>query len=120
MMFIIGRIPLVHRCPRAGGMVCAPERRECRSTRPGSLSQGGQPADRSANKICSWLSTKSQFWHRACQCFAIRWDARYSIRRSESSLVKLRSEEHTSELQSRFELVCRLLLEKKKHNSQMK
>src|SRR5699024_12837385 len=27
-----------------------------------------------------------------------------------------RSEEHTSELQSRFELVCRLLLEKKKVN----
>src|SRR5699024_11667181 len=30
--------------------------------------------------------------------------------------VVLRSEEHTSELQSRFDLVCRLLLEKKKHN----
>src|SRR5438067_10811621 len=28
-----------------------------------------------------------------------------------------RSEEHTSELQSRFELVCRLLLEKKKTSS---
>src|SRR5699024_11390601 len=27
-----------------------------------------------------------------------------------------RSEEHTSELQSRFDLVCRLLLEKKKQN----
>src|SRR2546429_303711 len=27
-----------------------------------------------------------------------------------------RSEEHTSELQSRLHLVCRLLLEKKKHN----
>src|SRR5438067_10749897 len=27
----------------------------------------------------------------------------------------LRSEEHTSELQSRFDLVCRLLLEKKKY-----
>src|SRR5699024_12745751 len=27
-----------------------------------------------------------------------------------------RSEEHTSELQSRFDLVCRLLLEKKKHH----
>src|SRR6266513_5393070 len=26
-----------------------------------------------------------------------------------------RSEEHTSELQSRFDLVCRLLIEKKKH-----
>src|SRR5699024_12072273 len=29
---------------------------------------------------------------------------------------KVRSEEHTSELQSRFDLVCRLLLEKKKRN----
>src|SRR5699024_11352643 len=28
--------------------------------------------------------------------------------------VQFRSEEHTSELQSRFDLVCRLLLEKKK------
>src|SRR5699024_11697094 len=28
-----------------------------------------------------------------------------------------RSEEHTSELQSRFDIVCRLLLEKKKYNS---
>src|SRR5699024_12116360 len=28
-----------------------------------------------------------------------------------------RSEEHTSELQSRFDLVCRLLLEKKKHTA---
>src|SRR5699024_11545801 len=35
--------------------------------------------------------------------------------------VASRSEEHTSELQSRFDLVCRLLLEKKKkipHNKQ--
>src|SRR5699024_12699565 len=30
-----------------------------------------------------------------------------------SGTVEFRSEEHTSELQSRFELVCRLLLEKK-------
>src|SRR2546422_5755971 len=29
----------------------------------------------------------------------------------------IRSEEHTSELQSRLHLVCRLLLEKKKNNS---
>src|SRR5699024_11443478 len=29
----------------------------------------------------------------------------------------LRSEEHTSELQSRFDLVCRLLLEKKKEKT---
>src|SRR5699024_12497951 len=32
----------------------------------------------------------------------------------------LRSEEHTSELQSRFDLVCRLLLEKKKKNNNKK
>src|SRR5699024_11396463 len=31
-------------------------------------------------------------------------------------LTPQRSEEHTSELQSRFDLVCRLLLEKKKKN----
>src|SRR2546422_5189774 len=30
-----------------------------------------------------------------------------------------RSEEHTSELQSRLHLVCRLLLEKKKNNEQL-
>src|SRR5699024_12068720 len=29
--------------------------------------------------------------------------------------LRKRSEEHTSELQSRFDLVCRLLLEQKKH-----
>src|SRR5699024_11839211 len=31
--------------------------------------------------------------------------------------ITLRSEEHTSELQSRFDLVCRLLLEKKKQQT---
>ena len=33
---------------------------------------------------------------------------------SDSVMAAIRSEEHTSELQSRFDLVCRLLLEKKK------
>src|SRR5207249_5322275 len=36
-------------------------------------------------------------------------------RGSSSASFSVRSEEHTSELQSRFELVCRLLLEKKKY-----
>src|SRR5699024_12379771 len=35
------------------------------------------------------------------------------IQRSGPDGLDLRSEEHTSELQSRFDLVCRLLLEKK-------
>src|SRR3982751_7050937 len=34
----------------------------------------------------------------------------------ETALKSIRSEEHTSELQSRSDLVCRLLLEKKKPN----
>src|SRR5437773_10420943 len=33
-------------------------------------------------------------------------------------MVKIRSEEHTSELQSHHDLVCRLLLEKKKQEDQ--
>src|SRR5699024_4302481 len=40
------------------------------------------------------------------------YGSRYRIK----SYSGLRSEEHTSELQSRFDLVCRLLLEKKKNN----
>src|SRR5699024_12743408 len=38
---------------------------------------------------------------------------------SVSSGFRPRSEEHTSELQSRFDLVCRLLLEKKKKNQNL-
>src|SRR5690606_38857971 len=42
-----------------------------------------------------------------------------SLRRHWSSTLSVRSEEHTSELQSRENLVCRLLLEKKKSPSQI-
>src|SRR5258706_2360554 len=41
---------------------------------------------------------------------------RLRAQRREASSMKLRSEEHTSELQSLTNLVCRLLLEKKKTN----
>src|SRR2546422_5456203 len=37
--------------------------------------------------------------------------------RSQAKISILRSEEHTSELQSRLHLVCRLLLEKKKNTT---
>src|SRR3712207_8906268 len=40
------------------------------------------------------------------------------VRHARMVLRQVRSEEHTSELQSRQYLVCRLLLEKKKPNSQ--
>src|SRR5207342_3949529 len=44
------------------------------------------------------------------------WLRRFSSSCSVRSSTRCRSEEHTSELQSRENLVCRLLLEKKKKN----
>src|SRR2546422_3200106 len=44
-------------------------------------------------------------------CCASSW-----LRAVATSARRLRSEEHTSELQSRLHLVCRLLLEKKKRH----
>src|SRR5207249_8609077 len=46
------------------------------------------------------------------RCVAPSWKEGLA-RRRDSAAFRLRSEEHTSELQSRFDLVCRLLLEKK-------
>src|SRR3712207_6925952 len=52
-------------------------------------------------------------------CFVYAWwsggDEAETRRRRSTLLVTVRSEEHTSELQSRQYLVCRLLLEKKKN-----
>src|SRR5437868_8570868 len=51
---------------------------------------------------------------------AIHWYTRWassSRNTNSATLDTARSEEHTSELQSRFDIVCRLLLEKKKHSS---
>src|SRR5690606_41697198 len=42
------------------------------------------------------------------------WDVNYVMNLQDQCLSLTRSEEHTSELQSRENLVCRLLLEKKK------
>src|SRR5699024_12184448 len=52
---------------------------------------------------------------------AVEWGTKYGIRVNAIAPGPIertggRSEEHTSELQSRFDLVCRLLLEKKKHH----
>src|SRR5699024_12016799 len=54
------------------------------------------------------------FLHR---CFPGRWEYEstyYFKQGGNGREFVVRSEEHTSELQSRFDLVCRLLLEKKK------
>src|SRR5437870_13057995 len=51
---------------------------------------------------------------KTCICFfCLAVSTRGSSGRRRSALIGKRSEEHTSELQSRGHLVCRLLLEKK-------
>src|SRR2546430_11397454 len=55
--------------------------------------------------------------HRDCrQLYLDPRPAHLEIRRLRVAPGKSRSEEHTSELQSQSNLVCRLLLEKKKNN----
>src|SRR6266536_6327093 len=55
-----------------------------------------------------------------CRCATARWRPAWCGSRTSTILACptscRRSEEHTSELQSRVDLVCRLLLEKKKKN----
>src|SRR5690554_7675193 len=55
---------------------------------------------------------------RAKPPFYDRVEVRHNKHELESFRRRLRSEEHTSELQSRPHLVCRLLLEKKKITKQ--
>src|SRR5690348_17573130 len=59
------------------------------------------------------LSSSSRFLRRSISCFKSKAE---DTRARSSTLLTglLRSEEHTSELQSPVHLVCRLLLEKKK------
>src|SRR6266436_10007158 len=57
------------------------------------------------------ISTGSPFFSKRSRVFIRRFIHRCEV------LRRLRSEEHTSELQSRLHLVCRLLLEKKNRQS---
>src|SRR5699024_9676151 len=62
-----------------------------------------------------WAAGNSLEWAASCPPPRHNFTTLPRIR---GNVVKLRSEEHTSELQSRFDLVCRLLLEKKKIHQQ--
>src|SRR5699024_12705433 len=64
--------------------------------------------------VSSWFISVSQFRDRMVELNEqITWVPEHI---KHGQFGKWRSEEHTSELQSRFDLVCRLLLEKKKKN----
>src|SRR5699024_11436174 len=61
--------------------------------------------------LLQYLSLHQHYDYKICPCLQVH---AYLII---IMLMKRRSEEHTSELQSRFDLVCRLLLEKKKETT---
>src|SRR5438067_4068139 len=65
---------------------------------------------------CGWRRARwsaSETWMFPSPA-SVRWSINASLSERRVFLRASRSEEHTSELQSRFDLVCRLLLEKKK------
>src|SRR5699024_12707982 len=64
-------------------------------------------SSRAERSTCCWVtSSVASDWYSSVP--------RPSTESRKSSYDSVRSEEHTSELQSRFDIVCRLLLEKKK------
>src|SRR3712207_7455684 len=70
---------------------------------------------------CTGSPRTSRSWPRRSAAATPPSSRRFSTgtRASSWSRQPKRSEEHTSELQSRQYLVCRLLLEKKKHQNSM-
>src|SRR5437764_7042334 len=65
-------------------------------------------------------STSTSWTRRTCSARSSTAPARWERRSSSRPPSEVRSEEHTSELQSPMYLVCRLLLEKKKKKKQKK
>src|SRR5690606_40861042 len=99
--------PLVQGAPRRGERrtrFCKRLKRDCSNAwerRCGSWAKAGEDASRS---ITTAKKTSNGSWKSS-------WESTTDCRRIAEPD---RSEEHTSELQSRENLVCRLLLEKKK------
>src|SRR5699024_11597135 len=69
----------------------------------------------SLNAVCNSLLLVNSSTYCLGNCNKNVLSSKLNCSPVEKTLSLIRSEEHTSELQSRFELVCRLLLVKKKH-----
>src|SRR5690606_42078212 len=78
--------------------------------------QTGRPVSAAASSAPSRVSERTSLISPAPS----RADSRMTAGVEVSTEMMTRSEEHTSELQSRENLVCRLLLEKKKKKAQPK
>src|SRR2546421_3209096 len=72
-------------------------------SKPGQAGRQFARADRTASAGGGLVYSAKRIWRARTMCA--------------SAVAAPRSEEHTSELQSRSDLVCRLLLEKKKKNT---
>src|SRR5437016_12012200 len=68
---------------------------------------------------CTALVIQLRYWTRNGRSRPSSWRARDRISGVGAAAWSSRSEEHTSELQSLTNLVCRLLLEKKKKEQQV-
>src|SRR5256712_2063022 len=92
---------------------------------PAPLSAQGKGPIRLAYLQLGWAAT--EIIHKEDLLGKRGWQAEYSIvpgapgpllnQLASKNVDAIRSEEHTSELQSRSDLVCRLLLEKKKNTN---
>src|SRR5207249_11358918 len=83
--------------------------RSSRNARTGFKAAAAPPAGRIASMTPAARSVQNAPWHGPMPRRSAR--SRSSIGRRPWVSTNSRSEEHTSELQSRFDLVCRLLLE---------
>src|SRR5438874_4488491 len=72
------------------------------------------PATRVAAPPAAQLTYRGGPLLTAVEVVTVYWGAAWNEPTAQATAQSLRSEEHTSELQSRRDLVCRLLLEKKK------
>src|SRR5207249_5918940 len=97
--------------------LCGSAGRSCHSNlRPGTPAGRGRPSRHDLRFELQPLSVCEDAQAAAWPPMVVRRDFGRSFHLGQYAAVpgeRLRSEEHTSELQSRFELVCRLLLEKK-------
>src|SRR5437868_14823659 len=103
--------------PRAGG-VAQKKVLACRS-RPGSIVAGSGPLEGGAMKYLTFIRHPEKYRDSPPPAALMEAMGKF-VEKSlkDGTLVDTgRSEEHTSELQSRFDLVCRLLLEKKNNKA---
>src|SRR5207249_11662334 len=86
---------------------------------PSLHSPPSSPTRRSSDLHCARATPPIWCWSTPVICCRAIHLPRTSAAMTSASRNRssMRSEEHTSELQSRFDLVCRLLLEKKKRQT---